>query len=514
MTGESRDNGDESSLNEAFQELGYPERMVPSTIGAFKTVDQAKRWIDLLGSLALRSEYVYEISISGLQPEDYSRWRDAGLNVMSALRTPRRLAAAGLYVDDYLRWKSAGLGAGLERLLPYLQADLTFEDLIGFLSNWNTGDDSDRSDGVAELAEMLKGGLGVEEFRRLLGTGLSGHQISTWIKTGIPSPDWSTWMSFGFDPETAAEYFAGAVSAAMAKPWRDLSLPARDALAFIKMGVPVTTAREWIEAGITGTGAVAFLTTKVSLETARVWTEAGLPPDEAVEFIELGVALDDALAFQERGIGSWQLERTELGLEMNLDPWQEDPADQLPRVIEPGRISLTLWTTALGGDPQAHDVSFTWDGLHTAEWFEDISPATGDLSPASSSPVWGVASWPDGKDVLLTYTWSDFGMRGYARLAGAAPTCAGSPAAHDPRQWIRLGEALIDFVLLDLGSGQDNREELSAEYYDPVRDEFIELDDLFRTFLDEAGTSNTCPDFNVWLSDKLSSGTYELPDDD
>lgn len=55
--------------------------------------------------------------------------------------------------------------------------------------------------------------------------------------------------------------------------------------------------------------------------------------------------------------------------------------------------------------------SFNWDGDRTAEWFEDISPETGALSSASSSPVWGVVSWPDGNYVVLTYTWGDFGMR-------------------------------------------------------------------------------------------------------
>src|SRR5271156_162630 len=105
---------------------------------------------------------------------------------------------------------------------------------------------------------------------------------------------------------------------------------------------------------------------------------------------------------------------------MDVDPWDEDPVDQLPAVIEPGSIEFTLWTSALGGDPVAHDISFTWDGQHTAEWDEDISTLN-DLSPGSSSPVWGIVSWPDGSDVLLTYTWTDFEMQGHDRLPGAAP---------------------------------------------------------------------------------------------
>lgn len=193
--------------------------------------------------------------------------------------------------------------------------------------------------------------------------------------------------------------------------------------------------------------------------------------------------------------------------EVNEDPWDEDPVDQLPSVVEPGRINLTLWTSALGGDPQAYDISFNWDGDDTAEWFEDISPETGALSPASSSPVWGVVSWPDGNDVVLTYTWGDFGMRGYRRLAGMAPS------AGDPQRWVNLGEALVELVLLDIGSGMDEDDSLAPAYCDPAEDEVIELDDLFRAFLGEVGTTKPCPDFDSWLDDKLTAGAYEIAED-
>lgn len=190
--------------------------------------------------------------------------------------------------------------------------------------------------------------------------------------------------------------------------------------------------------------------------------------------------------------------------ETNEDPWDEDPVDQLPSVVEPGHINLTLWTNALGGDPQAYDISFNWAGGHTAEWFEDISPDTGALSPASSSPVWGVVSWPDGNDVVLTYTWGDFDMRGYRRLTGMAPS------AGDPQQWVNLGEALVELVLLDIGSGMDAEDSLALAYCDTAEDEVIELDDLFRAFLDEVGTKKPCPDFDAWLDDKLDAGLYEI----
>ena len=192
---------------------------------------------------------------------------------------------------------------------------------------------------------------------------------------------------------------------------------------------------------------------------------------------------------------------------MSDEAWDENPVEQLPSVIEAGPIDLTLWTSALGGDPQAYDISFSWDGLHTADWSEDISLATGGLSPGSSSPVWGVLSWPDGNDVLLTYTWSELDMRGYRRLDGLAPS------AGDPQQWVDLGEALIELVLGDIGSGRTDEGSLAAAYFDPVDDEVIELDELFRTFLDEVGDTKPCPDFDAWLDEKLAAGSYEIAED-
>jgi len=153
------------------------------------------------------------------------------------------------------------------------------------------------------------------------------------------------------------------------------------------------------------------------------------------------------------------------------------------------------------------------DGQHTAEWDEDISAAQ-ILSPASSAPAWGVASWPDGNDVLLTYIWSDFGRQGYRRLPGAAPTSNDPQGATDPRQWIRFGEALLNFILLDLGSGGEGPEEWSSEYYDPARDEALDFHDIFRRFLDDVGSRGALPDFNDWLTHVVTAGTYERLDDE
>ena len=132
-------------------------------------------------------------------------------------------------------------------------------------------------------------------------------------------------------------------------------------------------------------------------------------------------------------------------------PWDEDPVDQLPPVIEPGPIGFTLWSTFGGGEPVADDIFFRWDGHRAAEWRQDISPATWQPSfhQASSSLITGTAACPNGQDVELTYYWSETGKEGEGVLVGAAPTSDhpdSDQGARDPQQWIRLGEALLEFL--------------------------------------------------------------------
>ena len=172
-----------------------------------------------------------------------------------------------------------------------------------------------------------------------------------------------------------------------------------------------------------------------------------------------GASSDEAESRREavdQSEGPESLVRTEAGLEVIQEepqPWDEDPVDQLPDVIEPGLISFTLWSTLGGGDPEAHDIHFTWDGRREAEWSEDISMANGDLSPASSSPITGTAAWPNGQNVDLTYDWAEAGQEGRAVLVGAAPT-SGDPSsdqgARHPQRWIWLGEAIVAFIYQEM----------------------------------------------------------------
>lgn len=498
---------EDASVREAFRELGYSEDLLTRAISACGTAERAKQWIDVLGPLALGSRYLYEIAMCRIEPDEYLRWRQAGLVPLEALQTPRHLAKAGLTIDDYLRWRSAGLGGGLGGFVPYLMSGLGFDELLEVLTEWNPGEDSEHVDGVAEFKELLMNRLDIEEFRRQRAMGFSGHQFYTWTKAGIPPSEWQTWSGLGFDAESTVEYRRAGVRAAEAKPWADLGVSATVALALIASQVSVATAQEWISAGIAGSHALRFISEGIAPDEAQTWLGAGFSPEEAVGYIMKEVPIDEALAFKERGIEAWQVRRTKSGTTLRLYPWQKNPADQLRKVIKRGRIKFTLWTDALGGGRQAYDIALKWNGKHTVEWFEDVSPASAGLSPASSSPAWGVASWPNGRDVLLTYTWIDLGLQGYARLAGAAPT-RDSRGLVSPHKWISFGQALLDFVLLDLGSGNHERDKLAAEYYCPASNTVIDLDDMFRVYLAAAERDEVTQEFDKWLRDKLSDGTY------
>jgi hypothetical protein len=120
------------------------------------------------------------------------------------------------------------------------------------------------------------------------------------------------------------------------------------------------------------------------------------------------------------------------------------PLKQLPHVIDPGQIRLTLWWGST-----AHDVVFKWDGEREAEWHVDISDDNPGLSPMSSAPVWGTAAWTNCKDLYVTYSSLAFGIEGEDVLEGEAPTAgAAEPdqAIHEPQRWVNFAENILCFV--------------------------------------------------------------------
>lgn len=409
--------GGRPAEHEAWRRLGIPDDVLPVAVAAFHTPDGAKQWIEVLNRFVSRrqvmvagtrrpqwmsKEYLHEIAVSGLRPEDFVRWQEAGGGAIPPSWS-KKFMAAGLGPDDVKRWKSAWLDLNtLPPLLPYLNADLTFEEALSILINWKGARKTEPTHPRAdELRELLSGGLLIDELRRLIAGGFSGHELYQWHRTGIPPAGWSTWKAQDITPDKASKYHY--------------------------KGVAPHIARQWIDTGLS------------------------IP--DAFAFIDLEASPAEAAQFTRSGVGPESLTRTDAGLEVIEEerPWDEDPVTQLPRVIEPGRISFTIWPAFVDG---AYDISFTWYGRREADWWEDISMANGNFSPASSSPITGAAAWPNGRDVELTYEWSEMGKKGEAVLVGAAPTKDdpdSDEGARDPQQWIRLGEALLEFIYQEMG---------------------------------------------------------------
>ena len=120
-------------------------------------------------------------------------------------------------------------------------------------------------------------------------------------------------------------------------------------------------------------------------------------------------------------------------------PWNRDPVEGLPAVIEPGRISIKFWNDDFDGNQVGYDYIFTWDGGRTADWFYDISMDNEGMSVMSSAPIGGTASWENGVDVHVTVQSSDFDLDEEVTLGGIAPK---DDATSEPRIWVDLGYAI------------------------------------------------------------------------
>ena len=112
------------------------------------------------------------------------------------------------------------------------------------------------------------------------------------------------------------------------------------------MDSPDAATPEWLKAGFSASDARTFINAGVPLDIARQWTDAGIEPDDAIDYIDKTVPLVQATEFAESGIEPHQITRTDTGYEVELEPWQEDPVDQLPALIEPGRFGMSLWSFA------------------------------------------------------------------------------------------------------------------------------------------------------------------------
>lgn len=530
--------GNQDAVRAQFLELGFEERLLSRAISAYKTPAQAQHWIDVFGPHARRSENIYEISISNLTPDQYVLWSQAGLDGLRGMRLARRLTAAGLGPDDYLKWTALGLSS-LNDVLRYLNSDFGFDEALRILTSWSSSREEAAPDAAGELVGLLKSGLDIDQLRLLIDEGISGHQVHAWYGSRIPAAEWPDWISHGIDRKAAEVYRSKSVRASVAYEWQEAGVNPSAAIVFTDRDVQPRIVREWLDAGVLDSEAAEFVKLNIPLETVREWRASGVPASDALAFIAGGFSLDSAcnalaadlaavdaveyigrgaslaqaVDFDRRGIGPHQLIPADDGFTLDLDPWQVDPLEELPDVIEPGRVKFTVWSSLVGGDhPTAYDVFFDWDGEKTAEWHEDISIING-LSFASSSPTHGVISWPNERDALLTYSWSELGLHGYDQLPGMAPSHsddgASAGAASDPRQWLRLAEALVEFVLTDLGSGGRDDDGWSEEYVDTRTNALVDIHTVFRDYLEESQTTYS---FKDWLVQAIQGGTYVSED--
>lgn len=119
--------------------------------------------------------------------------------------------------------------------------------------------------------------------------------------------------------------------------------------------------------------------------------------------------------------------------------------DEFPDAIAPGVFGFTFWRVDYDGNDIGTDVGFTWDGGTGGDWYQDISSKTEGLSVMSSSPVRGSLRWPDGKDVQVTYSATDFDIAGETVLRGSAPITEGGDK-RDVAAWMQLAEELNSLV--------------------------------------------------------------------
>ena len=114
--------------------------------------------------------------------------------------------------------------------------------------------------------------------------------------------------------------------------------------------------------------------------------------------------------------------------------------DDAPDDIVPGEFGFNFAYDS-DSDTDREKISFTWGGDRTAKWVQDIGNGPG-LTPASSAPVHGWASWHYGA-AIIAYASDDLGMKGWSRVPGIEP--------YDRKSWVKLARAICAAISEDYG---------------------------------------------------------------
>jgi hypothetical protein len=118
----------------------------------------------------------------------------------------------------------------------------------------------------------------------------------------------------------------------------------------------------------------------------------------------------------------------------------------LPDEIKSGKFDLRFIVDSYG-EPTPMEIHFTWEETSTATWWCDIWEGAPGLSPGSSAPADGWASWLNGKDALIAFTWRDVGVDGWAHIEGGAPGSEdGFDALFETETWVEFGKKIVAAV--------------------------------------------------------------------
>jgi hypothetical protein len=121
----------------------------------------------------------------------------------------------------------------------------------------------------------------------------------------------------------------------------------------------------------------------------------------------------------------------------------------LPDKIEPGDFELVFMDEdEVTGEPAATEVRFSWDGGRAATFRCDAWDNPADPSfviEISSTPVYGLAWWLNGEDLLIAFSCPLAEEEGWARISGGAPASDeedSDDAMLEPATWIELAKKI------------------------------------------------------------------------
>nr|WP_242456082.1 hypothetical protein [Mycolicibacterium sp. P1-18] len=317
------------------------------------------------------------------------------------------------------------------------------------------------------IRELAEGDVPVDEFSLWLSIGISPKDVASYKRTlasaGLGVTDVRRWLDqrLGLSslepllPEMNERFEFDALLDLLdnwqGKPVADpLVWPGQELRRILDGGFTMQQVRDLMDRGLTGHQILQWQPTEIPPTDWLLWIKDGISPDAAQRYFEKGVNRGRARDLID---ATKALDEEDEEVEFEPYPWEVDPTEQLPDVIEPGYVSFILWSMAAGGDYVGYELSFEWKGERSATWYQDISMVAGDRSPASSSPIRGTVDWSNGKDVDLTFEWSEMSMDGGGSISGAAPTVddpKSDAGARIPRNWIRLGDSILNWIYSSL----------------------------------------------------------------